>query len=402
MKLEHLPQEFEAARPVLQTIEQAGYQAYFVGGSVRDTILGKSIHDVDIATSAYPDEIKHLFKRTVDTGIDHGTVMILDHGTGYETTTFRSESTYTDFRRPDHVTFVRSLAEDLKRRDFTINALAMRENGEVIDLFDGLADLKHHQIRAVGDPQERFHEDALRMMRAVRFASQLDFAIVPATEDAITAHADLLAKIAVERTQVELIKLFTGQTPQRGLKPFLETGLWQYCPEFGDQQAALTTVQQRLTQGVRDETTAWTLLASAFGLTGPAVAHFLKAWKTSNQTITAVQTATTAVAELQRGPLDAWQLYACGADLLPVANQVAVILGSPDRLDALQAAWADLPMHQKQDLAVTGRDLMQAGIQPGPILGQLLKQLEHEVVLGQIVNDRTVLITRSTTLANSK
>ncbi|MDT7014492.1 CCA tRNA nucleotidyltransferase [Levilactobacillus namurensis] len=402
MKLEHLPQEFELARPVLQTIERAGYEAYFVGGSVRDTILGKPIHDVDIATSAYPDEIKHLFKRTVDTGIEHGTVMILDHGTGYETTTFRSESTYTDFRRPDQVTFVRSLAEDLKRRDFTINALAMRENGEAIDLFNGLQDLQQRQIRAVGDPQERFHEDALRMMRAVRFASQLDFTIVPETEAAITAHAELLTKIAVERTQVELLKLLEGATPQRGLKPFMATNLWRYCPEFADQEPALTRLTTSLTQGVADETTAWTLLACAFGLVPASIGPFLKQWKTSNQTIAAVQTATAAANALQAGELSAWQLYQCGSDLLPVANAVAVILGAPDRQTDLLAAWQALPLKTKEQLAATGRDLMQAGIQPGPQLGDLLKQLEYQVVTGQLPNDQAALTQHALDLANLK
>lgn len=127
-----------------------------MGGSVRDALLGLPIHDVDIASSAYPEEIKRIFKRTVDTGIEHGTVMVLDHGTGYEVTTFRTESAYQDFRRPDHVTFVRSLAEDLKRRDFTINALAVRHDGTIIDLFDGLTDLKNRQLRAVGDRMNGF------------------------------------------------------------------------------------------------------------------------------------------------------------------------------------------------------------------------------------------------------
>lgn len=392
LKLNKLPHEFELARPVLQTIEQAGYEAYFVGGSVRDTILGKDIHDVDIATSAYPNEIKGLFKRTVDTGIEHGTVMILDHGTGYETTTFRSESTYTDFRRPDQVTFVRSLNEDLKRRDFTINALAMKEDGTVIDLFDGLADLKHRQIRAVGDAQERFHEDALRMMRAVRFASQLDFQIVPETQAAITAHAQLLAKIAVERTQVELLKLLQGKAPQRGLQDFMDTGLWQHCPGFADHEADLAALTQQLTHGVSSDTAAWTLLATKFGLTSTEITPFLKHWKTANQTITAVQTASRAATLLLTGELTAWQLYQCGADLVPVANEVAVILGAPDRQSDLQAALAALPIHHKKELAATGRDLIQAGVQPGPQLGAILGDLEYQVVTGALPNDTTALV----------
>lgn len=396
MKLEHLPQEFELARPVLQTIEQAGYEAYFVGGSVRDTILGKAIHDVDIATSAYPDEIKGLFKRTVDTGIEHGTVMILDHGTGYETTTFRSESTYTDFRRPDHVTFVRSLAEDLKRRDFTINALAMRENGEVIDLFDGLTDMQNKQIRAVGDAQERFHEDALRMMRAVRFASQLDFTIVPDTLAAITDHAQLLDKIAVERTQVELLKLLTGKTPQRGLTDMLETGLWQYCPDFAAHKQALQLLANRLTHGVTTEVAAWTLLVTAFGLKTTAVTPFMKHWKTANQTAAAVQVASRTAELLLQGDLNAWQLYQCGQNLIVPANEVAVILGAPDRQATLTQRLAALPIQHKKELAVTGRDLMQAGIQPGPQLGAILGDLEYQVVTGVVANDRAALVARAT------
>lgn len=396
MKLEQLPEEFEHARPVLQTIEQAGYEAYFVGGSVRDTILGKTIHDVDIATSAYPDEIKHLFKRTVDTGIEHGTVMILDHGTGYETTTFRSESTYTDFRRPDQVTFVRSLAEDLKRRDFTINALAMRENGEVIDLFDGLTDLENKQIRAVGDAQERFHEDALRMMRAVRFASQLDFTIVPDTLAAITAHAQLLTKIAVERTQVELLKLLQGKTPQRGLTDLMATGLWQYCPDFAPHEMALKELTTQLVHGASSETAAWTLLVTKFGLEAAAITPFMKHWKTANQTINAVQTTSKTATLLLQGTLNAWQLYQCGADLMPIANEVAGILGAPDRLASLTAQLAALPIQHKKELAITGKDLMQAGIQPGPQLGAILGDLEYGVVTGAMENTHDALVAQAT------
>ena len=168
MYLTAFPNEFQRALPILQQIEAHGYEAYFVGGSVRDTLLGKAIADVDIATSAFPAEIKEIFPKTIDTGIKHGTVTVMQQGIGYEVTTFRTESGYQDFRRPDHVTFVRSLKKDLQRRDFTINALAVRADGLVIDEFDGLTDLANQTIRAVWNADERFHEDALRMMRAVR------------------------------------------------------------------------------------------------------------------------------------------------------------------------------------------------------------------------------------------
>lgn len=280
MKINTMPTEFTDALPILETIEAAGYEAYFVGGSVRDTLLNKPIHDVDIATSAYPEEIKRIFQRTVDTGIDHGTVMILDHGTGYETTTFRTESTYTDFRRPDEVTFVRSLTDDLKRRDFTVNALALTKTGEVIDLFGGVADLNEKVLRAVGKAEERFHEDALRMMRAVRFAAQLDFKIDNETLAAISANAALLANIAIERINIEFTKLMQGPAASYGLVELIKSGLNKYMPMLGNSDRDLAALALLLQQGqpVTDNQ-AWTLLAFELGLNPEATGRFLKAWK---------------------------------------------------------------------------------------------------------------------------
>ena len=157
MKINKLPDVFQQAMPVLKKLEDAGFEAYFVGGSVRDILLHRHIHDVDIASSAYPEEVKNLFEKSIDTGIQHGTVTVLFDGNSYEITTFRTESGYQDYRRPDHVTFVQNLDEDLKRRDFTINALAMDTQGNIIDLFNGLDDLDKKIIRAVGDPEKRFH-----------------------------------------------------------------------------------------------------------------------------------------------------------------------------------------------------------------------------------------------------
>ncbi|MCL2858873.1 MAG: CCA tRNA nucleotidyltransferase, partial [Streptococcaceae bacterium] len=180
MNLQVLPKEFVQALSVLEKIKSAGYEAYFVGGSVRDALLNRQIHDVDIASSAYPEEIKQIFPYTIDVGIEHGTILVLmgkEQSDQYEVTTFRTESTYTDYRRPDAVDFVRDLGEDLKRRDFTINAFAMDTDGTIIDQFDGLTDLKEKCIRAVGQATDRFNEDALRIMRAMRFSASLDFDI---------------------------------------------------------------------------------------------------------------------------------------------------------------------------------------------------------------------------------
>ena len=393
MIIKHLPAIFEPARPVLQKIEDAGFEAYFVGGCVRDTILGDAIHDIDIATSAYPSEIKSIFKRTVDTGIEHGTVMILDHGTGYETTTFRTESGYQDYRRPDKVTFVRSLSEDLKRRDFTINALALRENGEVVDLFDGLGDLKKHLIKAVGDPNERFHEDALRMMRAVRFASKLDFVISTETLQGIKNNAPLLEKIAVERIRVEFEKLLMGQNPVAGLRDFIETGLYQYCPELKEQKQKLSGLLLLNNWQIENVEQAWAVIAIQLGMDTRGVSGFLKKWKTSNNLIVDVKKTLPVIHGLHNQNLEPMKLFNAGEKAVKDANQVAKLYGwaVPDR--KLKDKYDSLPIKTKNDLAVNGGILMkEAGIKPGPLLGKILNMLVNQVVNGELANTQSALV----------
>ncbi|WP_251574769.1 CCA tRNA nucleotidyltransferase [Limosilactobacillus agrestimuris] len=394
MIIKHLPAIFEPARPVLQRIEDAGYEAYFVGGCVRDTILGDPIHDIDIATSAYPSEIKAIFNRTVDTGIEHGTVMILDHGTGYETTTFRTESGYQDFRRPDNVTFVRSLSEDLKRRDFTINALALKENGEVIDLFNGLDDLKKHLIKAVGDPNERFHEDALRMMRAVRFASKLDFVIAAETLAGIKQNAELLAKIAVERIRVEFEKLLMGQNPVTGLSDFLRTGLYRYCPGLANQHDSLSGLLLLNNWQIQNAEQAWAVIVTQLGLNAQETSNFLRQWKTSNELITNVKRMLPVIQELKTQELSSLSLFNAGEKAVQDANQVAKLYGWSIPDEQLKEQYNALPIKSGKELAVNGGTLIkEAGIKPGPLLGKLLNQLTVEVVNGNLANNKDDLIT---------
>ncbi|MBM7617090.1 tRNA nucleotidyltransferase (CCA-adding enzyme) [Weissella uvarum] len=403
MKLASLPAEFEAALPILQTLEAAGYEAYFVGGSVRDTLLNKPIHDVDIATSAFPAEVKALFKKTVDTGIEHGTVMILDHGQGYETTTFRTESDYTDYRRPDEVTFVRSLEEDLKRRDFTVNALALKPDGTVVDLFDGLQDLEHHILRAVGKPEERFHEDALRMMRAARFAAQLGFEIEPETQAAIKDNAQLLAHISVERVNVEFTKLMQGPAANYGLLELLRgrLNLYMYGLEAADIDLLGYADLLKQAQPANDQQ-AWVLLAFELGLTPDDTASFLRQWKHSREMINTASRSITLLNALRLDDVSNWQLYSVGSDIqtaLAVADLSELVVDT----DRLAQRYDALPIHSKKELAVTGADLMQTlQMQPGPQIGQLLSQVEHEVVENQIANDKTALLYRIVELTNKE
>lgn len=387
-----LPAIFEKAIPVIEQLEKAGYEAYFVGGSVRDMLLKKEISDVDIATSAFPAEVKALFPRTVDIGIEHGTVLVLWGDEDYEITTFRTESTYQDFRRPDEVTFVRSLEEDLKRRDFTINALAMTREGAIIDLFSGVVDLEKGMIRAVGSPQERFHEDALRMMRAVRFMSQLDFDLEPATAAAITEHHALLAKIAVERIQVEFTKLLLGKGRNRGLSQFISSQLYAYCPNLAEVKEKLlkfsTLKGDFLTKNI-----AWTAFMYDLALQDKEVEPFLRDWKCSKQEI---REGKLTLRLLNMRLEQSWSnrmLYDAGQTLALQIEALALQMNPAlEPCLHLTENYQQLAIKEKSELMITGADLLAAMNQPaGKWLGDLIAELEQLVIDNVIENQSEVL-----------
>ena len=217
---------------IIEKLEEAGYEAYAVGGCVRDSILKRNPSDWDITTSAFPSQVKSIFKRTVDTGIKHGTVTVLLGKQNYEVTAYRIDGDYIDGRHPESVEFTANLTEDLKRRDFTINAMAYNRKKGLVDIFGGCQDLENKIVRCVGDAKERFTEDALRVMRAVRFAAQLGFEIESDTKAAITLLAPNLAKVSGERIQVELVKLLMSDYPELFLTLY-ETGITRIImPEF--------------------------------------------------------------------------------------------------------------------------------------------------------------------------
>ena len=216
----------EKVENIISTIEANGFEAYAVGGCVRDSILGRIPDDWDITTSASPQQVKALFRHTIDTGIQHGTVTVMLGREGFEVTTYRIDGEYEDSRHPKEVTFTSNLREDLKRRDFTINAMAYNNRTGLVDAFGGLEDMERKLIRCVGESQERFEEDALRMMRAVRFSAQLGYAIEEGTEQAIRKMAGNLGHISAERIQTELVKLLVSPHPDY-LRICYETGAWR-------------------------------------------------------------------------------------------------------------------------------------------------------------------------------
>ncbi|MER2063406.1 MAG: CCA tRNA nucleotidyltransferase [Alkalibacterium sp.] len=393
MKKVPITGEFKRALPVLEKIQAAGFEAYYVGGSVRDALLGKPVNDVDIATSAFPEEIKNLFKKTVDVGIEHGTVMVLMEGESYEVTTFRTESTYQDFRRPDSVTFVRSLKEDLKRRDLTINAFAMDQTGEIQDFFGGEEDLDKHVIRAVGKPEERFHEDALRMMRAVRFASQLGFHLEADTFYAIVVNAHLLDNIAVERIRVEFVKMAMGKYLRMGFAGFVETRLYMYCPGLLHAKQALRNFV-KVKEPIDSERQVWALLLFHLGIQDEKMARaFLKHWKLSNQLIN----ESADLHQLMMYRLHYSQtneiVYRYSKELALDAETCLYQLDMPYDKESVESIDQNLPIHSKKELEVNGRIIMkETDRRGGRWLGDAIDAAEKAVVKGELANETDAIL----------
>jgi tRNA nucleotidyltransferase (CCA-adding enzyme) len=220
---------------ILDTLNKNGFEAFIVGGCVRDSLLKRNLKDWDITTSALPEETIKLFEKTIPTGIKHGTITVVLSKENYEVTTYRIDGEYSDNRHPDEVVFTRSLKEDLSRRDFTINSLAYNETEGLIDMFNGMEDLKNKLIKCVGEPDKRFNEDALRMLRAVRFSCQLQFNIEKDTYTAICRNYTLLKNVSSERIRDELNKILMSPVPSRGIRMLQESNLLKYIiPELNE------------------------------------------------------------------------------------------------------------------------------------------------------------------------
>ena len=384
---------FVSALPVLQTLKEAGHEAVFVGGSVRDLVLGKEISDVDIATSATPEEVKSLFSHTVDVGIEHGTVLVLHHHDSYEVTTFRTEGTYQDFRHPDSVTFVRSLEEDLMRRDFTINALAVNDKEEIVDYFGGIEDLDREIIRCVGNPLERFNEDALRMMRAVRFAGQLGFTIESDTFNAIRTLKANLERVAVERMKVEFEKMILSPHRALAFQAFVESELYHSCPDLKEAKETLLKIGvfpiEKLTI-----TQAWILFAYYEQLTVPQLRKVLKDWKSSNEQISTILTGyQTLLARLEK-EWDAFLAYECPEVLAIEVEQLLPGIGHSEQLVELEEVYRQLPIRSMKDIQIDGFGVKEAlGLEKmGPIIGEVLHALQTEVLSGRLVNENADIV----------
>ncbi|MBM7703334.1 CCA tRNA nucleotidyltransferase [Metabacillus iocasae] len=376
---------------IIKELEQHGYEAYFVGGAVRDSIIGREIGDVDIATSAKPKEVMALFPKTIDVGIEHGTVVVLYKGEPYEVTTFRTEGTYEDFRRPSSVQFISSLKEDLQRRDFTINAIAMNRHGDIIDPFNGIEAIEKKVIVTVGEASERFHEDALRMMRAIRFVSQLSFTLEEETRQAIRQHGSLLQHVSVERITVEFEKMLQGDSSVQAFSLLAETKLYSFLPSLQVSDNTFSKLLQYKWHLLQHVTESWALLL--IGLHNQQIESFLKNWKLSNKTIKEVRDYVSAYTQIRTEGWSPQLIYTYGVHTSLAVNRICYVVGEHEVDESwIKQVNQELPIHSLQDIVVNGADIMNwLNKKGGPWLSELLRTMEQSIVSGELKNDKDAI-----------
>lgn len=384
---------------IIESLKEHGFEGFAVGGCVRDSLLKKTPTDWDITTDALPEDMKKIFKKTFDTGIAHGTVTVLMDGVGYELTTYRIDGNYSDGRHPDSVSFSKNLSEDLCRRDFTVNAMAYSHNKGIVDLFGGRKDLQNGIIRAVGDAKKRFDEDALRMLRAVRFAAQLGFKIDDDTFAAIKEKAKLLSNVSKERIFVELNKSLCGDFAQN-IKMVYTSGLYRYIgKEFAKLDESIYDFYPRKFPNKKHM--YWAVFLENIENV-EAVKKILFELKSDNAT----RNNTYLLVKELKNPLPSsdkdirWSLHRIGPDLfydyieiLKTDKKNKDIL---DKIDTIENRYSlilkENHAYEISMLDITGKDLMDIGISKGPKIGEVLEFLLKKVIENPMNNEKSSLL----------
>lgn len=377
---------------VLNVIENAGYQAFFVGGSVRDHLLQREIGDIDITTSASPEQIQALFPKVIPVGIEHGTVIVRHNHVSYEVTTFRLDGKYSDQRHPDKVKFVANIDEDLRRRDFTVNAMAMDRSGVIIDLFKGKDDLKEKKIRTVGNGFDRFTEDPLRIIRALRFVSQMGFTIEQDTLAAMIQVKDQIESLAVERIKNEMTKFFAGEFVNIGLSSLKKTEIYKHLPIMRKKPEFIEKLSDTLVplHSFGEVIALFHYLDQTISIN-----DWIKAWKCSNKEKHEATQLIMALTYYHKNTLDEWLVYELPTDyhdgFIRVLNNIDPFLEIS--ITDLARTNINLSIHSKHDLCINGNDLMTLfpDIKRGAWINQLLCSIEQEVVFNRIENNKTHL-----------
>lgn len=387
---------------IIKELEKKGFEAFAVGGCVRDAILKKEPNDWDITTSASPMDIKSVFLRTIDTGIEHGTVTVLIGKESYEVTTYRIDGDYIDGRHPESVLFTDNLKKDLERRDFTINAMAYNKKTGLVDEFDGINDLEKKVIRCVGNPYDRFNEDALRMLRAIRFSAVLGFEIENETNSAIKDLCDNLEKVSKERIQVEMDKLLISDNPGR-IKNLVDTGISKYCLKELDRlndSRELERVKCFVESLPKNHYYRWA--GVLIRLNDEEVKKSLRSLKWDNKTIDIVSRLVRSInysemksrADVRKG------IFELGNDIFPLYTEFKSYydawMGVQGNMDFVKKEYDDIISKKEcvslKELDITGRDLIDNFGISGSDIGDGLKSLLYMVLEDTDLNKKEKLI----------
>ncbi|MFV9510669.1 CCA tRNA nucleotidyltransferase [Tepidibacillus sp. LV47] len=390
------------AKKILQRLLQHGYQAFLVGGYVRDLLLKRPTTDIDVATDARPETILHLFEKAIPTGLKHGTVTVIEGGVSVEITTFRKEGKYLDFRHPSEVEFVTNLYDDLSRRDFTMNAIAMDYNERLIDPFNGLSAISNRTIKSVGNPNERFLEDPLRMLRAIRFAAQLEFQIETKTLQAIEEFASYLQYIAIERVKVELDKIMRSSHPELGIELLYSLKLVRYFKGMVDgplSQIDSKKVWQTINM-TQDPYIRWCILFEQ--LQPKERIKVMEGLRFSNQEKKEILNIFKAYSIIKKDQkLEDLKkcLIETDEEICQKALELTYLFGYIHEKDMLKLKQTfievtkELSVRSIKDLNISGKDLLRIIDEPpGPWVQYLLQELFHLVVFHGLPNEREILL----------
>lgn len=369
----------ESGKKIISILKSNGYDAYFVGGFVRDFLLKIKSNDIDIATSALPDQVLALFPRSKATGEKYGTVTVYEDDAFFEVTTFRQEGEYLDSRHPSFVAFTKSINDDLKRRDFSINAMAMDENMNIIDHFHGRSDLYSKRIRTVGNPDVRFKEDALRILRAFRFVSKLGFDIETLTFESIYNHKELLKRVANERIIQELKLLFAGEYANKAVHLMHLAGIGHVFTDFIQ---SLELLDQKSIY----EISFLDFMALSQYLSQNSISD---TWPLSNKENQIINSLSEIMLVTKEDHFNELMVYARGLEMCLSANHLNRLINPMnDQEDLIQSIYAKMPIHKTCDLAFKGQDILDLKLLDNArLIGDLIDDITNQIITLQLEND---------------
>lgn len=373
---------FSLGQVIIKKLHEQEFEAYFVGGFVRDYLLSLESKDVDITTNALPEDIEKIFENTVATGKKYGTITVFIEDIGFEVTTYRVDQKYLNHRKPESVIFSQKLKEDLSRRDFTINALAMNDKLEIIDLYNGQADLENHLIRAIGNPDERFKEDALRILRALRFVSKLDFSIDENTLLSMKSNLNLLNELANERVLQELEEIFKNPHNKSAVKYMKQIGFSDVLSDFsfGLEPYLKSDINLDFKQ----------IFALSLFLQKREISD---KWRLSNKDKLLINKYVHILNTIKNTHFNPLILYKCGIEISLQTNEIFRVLNNQNNQeDLIHKIYHELPIKRREELEVNGHDIKGfKEINNEEIIGKVIDEIELQVVLGRLKNEKEVL-----------